>query len=402
VHLRCPFIYWKARLRLLMAFTATAVAIGIMAACSRSATLVTEAASTWNPKAAAAYLDQRAATWALWAPAARDHGTYCVSCHTALPYALSRPVLRKALGERQLSANERALLEDVNKRVRMWDRIGPYYTGDGYDDAKPNESRGTESVLNAFILAIHDAEEGNLSVTTQTAFRNMWGLQQKQGTDKGAWPWLQFGMEPFEAKDSAYYGACLAAVAVGTAPDAYRSAPEMQENIVMLSDYLNREYATQSTMNRVTLLWASAKFPGLISKERRQSIVDEVSDAQQADGGWNLSSLAWPRDSMLRSVLRSLVRSRWRSDGTRQHEGSDAYATAFIAFTLQQAGISNQDPRLQRALSWLRNYQNRDQGSWSSFSLTKHRDPSSNVGRFMDDAATGYAALALSETNNGR
>ncbi|MDQ6701317.1 MAG: hypothetical protein M3Z36_14145, partial [Acidobacteriota bacterium] len=42
---------------------------------------------SWDAKAAAAYLDGRASWWATWPTAARDHGTFCVSCHTAVPYA---------------------------------------------------------------------------------------------------------------------------------------------------------------------------------------------------------------------------------------------------------------------------------------------------------------------------
>ena len=55
--------------------------------------------TTWNRKAAAAALDQRAAWWTTWPNAKRDHDTFCVSCHTALPYALARPLLRQPLGE---------------------------------------------------------------------------------------------------------------------------------------------------------------------------------------------------------------------------------------------------------------------------------------------------------------
>ena len=55
----------------------------------------------WNAKAAAQYLDQRAEWWTTWPNAARDRGTYCMSCHTTLPYALARPALRG------LSANPR-------------------------------------------------------------------------------------------------------------------------------------------------------------------------------------------------------------------------------------------------------------------------------------------------------
>src|SRR5580693_371446 len=68
------------------------------------------ATNSWDRKAAAAYLDQRAGWWMGWQRAARDHETFCVSCHTAVPYAMSRPSLRKSLGEEGPSANERKLL----------------------------------------------------------------------------------------------------------------------------------------------------------------------------------------------------------------------------------------------------------------------------------------------------
>src|SRR6266487_640846 len=50
--------------------------------------------SAWNTKTAAAYLDERETWWMDSKTAARDHGTFCISCHTAAPYALARPALR--------------------------------------------------------------------------------------------------------------------------------------------------------------------------------------------------------------------------------------------------------------------------------------------------------------------
>jgi len=61
-------------------------------------------AKSWDRKAAAAYLDARMNWWESWSSAKRDHETFCVSCHTSLPYALARPALRSAL------AGSRALL----------------------------------------------------------------------------------------------------------------------------------------------------------------------------------------------------------------------------------------------------------------------------------------------------
>jgi len=116
--------------------------------------------TSWNPKSAAAYLDQRERWWMAWPPASRDHATFCVSCHTAVPYALARPALRAALGEKAPSENERRLLESVTKRVRLWKEVTPFYTeSSGLNETL--QSRGTESVLNALIPASADARNAN-------------------------------------------------------------------------------------------------------------------------------------------------------------------------------------------------------------------------------------------------
>jgi squalene-hopene/tetraprenyl-beta-curcumene cyclase len=345
-------------------------------------------AASWNPKAAAAYLDQRQAWWMDWPKAARDHDTFCISCHTAVPYALARPALRSALGEEAPSANERRLLDNVRKRVRLWKEVEPFYSDADRGAYKTVESRGTESVLNAFILASNDARTGQLSADTRSALANMWAEQQTTGTRKGAWQWLRFANEPWEADDSDYYGATLAAIAAGSAPGNYLSTPAIQKNLDMLRDYLNRERAAQPAFNRVVLLWAAAKLPGMLQAEQRRAIIDEVLAKQQADGGWSLSSLA----------------GGWkRHDGTPQETGSDGYATGLVTFALQQVGISRDNAPYQRGVAWLESHQSNTEGFWPSYSLNKseknHLSPDTAL--FMKDAATAYAVLALSESGGG-
>src|SRR5438046_1972844 len=88
----------------------------------------TSAASpAWSAKAAASYLDGRLAWWMGWPSAARDHETFCTSCHTVAPYAMGRPALRAALAEQSVSPTERRLLDNVIKRVRMWKEVAPFY-----------------------------------------------------------------------------------------------------------------------------------------------------------------------------------------------------------------------------------------------------------------------------------
>src|SRR5215212_2628533 len=145
--------------------------------------------TAWKPKAAAAYLDQRATWWASWPNAQRDHGTFCVSCHTALPYALARPSLRQSLGESGPSAAEAALLANVTKRVTMWRDVEPFYPDQTRGVPKTSESRATEAILNAVILARRDAISGSMSEEGRRALDNMWALQMKTGEQTGAWTW---------------------------------------------------------------------------------------------------------------------------------------------------------------------------------------------------------------------
>src|SRR5579862_4645356 len=161
------------------------------------------ASDAWNPKAAASYLDYRASWWITWKNAERDHGTFCVSCHTAVPYELARPALRKTLAEQAPTDSERLIFENVTKRVRMWKEILPPYNDKDYGEHKEVESRATEAVLLAFVLANHDAQTGKLSDDTRSAFDHLWALQQPDGPSKVAWLWQMFDMNPWEGSITA-------------------------------------------------------------------------------------------------------------------------------------------------------------------------------------------------------
>ena len=337
---------------------------------------------TWNPKAAATYLDERQTWWMNWPQAARDHETFCVSCHTVVPYALARPALRSALAELAPSVNERRLLDNVTKRVLLWDSVQPFYSDEKVGQFKTPQSRGTESILNALILASYETRSEEPSEALAKALQNMWFEQQKTGENKGSWFWLNFHTQPWEADDSPYYGATMAAIAVGTAPHNYRSRPEIQGNLRALREYLQRGYQMQSPNNQVLLLWASAKMPGLLTPERQQSLIGSILALQRQDGGWSLSSLV----------------GKWkRGDGTPLETRSDGYATGTITFALQQAGLSPDNAQLKNGLAWLAKNQDRTQGLWPAYSLNKQREPSADAWLFMTDAATAYSVLALTQ-----
>lgn len=336
-------------------------------------------ASTWDPRAAAAYLDQREDWWVRWPGAARDHGTFCISCHTVLPYALARARLDAVL-HAPVGAAESRVTSDVRKRVALWRQARPYYTDEEDGPRKAAQSRGTEAVLNALILATDDAAAGRLSADARAAFDQMWAQQETAGDAAGAWAWLDFGLQPWEMRDAQYFGAAMAALAVGTAPEDYRSRAAIQQPLARLRAYLERNYPTQPLHQRLALLWAATALPGLLTPDRSRSIIDAALRAQNSDGGWSLYALA-PSYRIGSRFLR-----RW----------SDGYATGFVSFVLERAGVPGDNPQLQRALAWLSHNQ-QPRGLWLAYSINQYMDWSTPKGRFMSDAATAYAVLALTE-----
>lgn len=362
------FVGSPGRLTLFIPCVATCLALG-MAAFVPSAHA--DGGASWDSRGAAAYLDKRMSETAY----------QCMSCHTAFPFALARRALRGALDESRPSASERQLLDNVRERVRHW-REAPPILGD--------KERGpaTESVLNALILVSYDAPNRTLGDDTRQALNTMWALQLKSGERAGAWPWFGDGgggEEPWEAYDSQYWGAALAAVAVGTLPPEYQSAPEIQGNLKLLKGYLQRGRHTQSLLNRLSLLWADEKWPGLLTAGQKASVVQEVLSRQRTDGGWSAADL---------------VASSWRRlDGTPQETKSDGFATGMAAFVIRGAGVAGTRSATESAKSWLVRNQDRISGAWRGYSLNKQRDPASDVGKFMSDAATAYSVLALTQGN---
>ena len=58
------------------------VVVGVAAAAAVSVSARQGGPPAWNARAAASYLDGELEWWSTWPNAARDHGTFCVSCHT--------------------------------------------------------------------------------------------------------------------------------------------------------------------------------------------------------------------------------------------------------------------------------------------------------------------------------
>jgi squalene-hopene/tetraprenyl-beta-curcumene cyclase len=334
----------------------------------------------WNAVAAADYLDSREIWWQSWPRAQKDHGTLCISCHTTVPYAMARAGLRQELRETQMAAPEKIMLDSVEKRVSHWSEMTPFYSDAVHGVGKTAEAHATEAVLNAVILTSYDVRKGHLRPITRTALDAAWALQEESGEKAGGWKWQDFHLGPWEGGESGYQGAALLMLEVGDAPDGYASEPGAREHVERLRGYLRREYAAQPLMNHVYVLWASSKVPGLLTADERKALVGSLESLQQEDGGWRLSSMD----------------KKKRLDDSPEPMESDGMATGLVVLALESSGGRSEAAMRRRGLKWLEEHQGKE-GDWYASSLNKKRDPKSDVGRFMSDAATGYAVLALEE-----
>lgn len=339
----------------------------------------TEGGRGWNAEAAAHYLDERAATWKSHHDTQRSHGTACISCHTGLPYLLARPELRRVLGEGTWPGPESALVADVEKRSRLWSEVEPWYS---HTPDKVQESRGTESVLNALVLALRDRDRGAMSPLAEQALEHMWNEQRKDGPERGGWRWLDFGLGPWETTQSEVWGAGLAALAVrasGGSTNAGADAP-----VALLEGYLRHKASEPLNLHsHLGILWASTFWKGLLPPEEQARIAAEVARVQRSDGGFSLERLgSWERH-----------------DASPAHPESDGYATGLATYVLLRHADPTLRPVVDRGLAWLRTHQD-PEGFWPAFSANLSRDKSSEFVRlFMRDAASGYAVLALCEAD---
>ncbi len=294
---------------------------------------------------AAASLDRTAVGWV--------QKKKCGSCHTGWPYLMSRAVLKD---EPTTSLAEvRAFFEG---RITNWDA-----------DEQVKNHQHREIVGTSTALAMHDAQStGRLHPVTKAALDRMWALQRKDG----AWSWPKCSWPPFEVDD--YYGAVLAAVGVGHAPENYARSDSAKTGVEKLRDYLKKTQAP-NLHHRAWLLWAAVRLDGLLGDEEKQSTIRDLLALQRDDGGWSMESLG----------------TEWTGrEGEKANPDapSDGYGTGLVVFVLREAGLPASHDSVRRGKTWLTTNQ-RESGRWFTRSLNGVRQ------HYISDTATVFAVLAL-------
>ncbi len=289
---------------------------------------------------AADFLDSAALQW--------QKQRKCVTCHTNMAYMVARPGISSAAPAHD---QVRAFVEDL-VRTR-WEEHGPRW------DA--------EVVVAAMALASNDAATtGRLHPLARTALDRMWTVQREDG----GFDWLKCDWPPMESDD--HFGATLAAIATGVAPDDYAQTEAARQGLDGIRKYLENN-PPPTLHHQAMILWASSYVDGLADDAANQDTVDKLLALQKEDGGWAVATLGdWER----------------MDDQPQDTDSSDGYGTGFVLYVLRTAGVPAESEAIQRGVAWLKSHQ-RASGRWYTRSLAKDNK------HFLSHAGTAMAVMAL-------
>jgi len=290
--------------------------------------------------AAVRFLDAAALNW--------QKEQNCFACHSDYAYFFARPLVSwKTPAHEQL----RSKLEHLAGHPRNV------------------EYRATEAVMVASTLARNDAlTTGRLHPTTRSALDRMWTMQR----DDGGFDWMKYNQPPSEIDD--HYGATMAAIGVGVAPDDYAETPAAKAGLDKIRAYF-QAHPPAHLHHRAMRLLASLHIDGIMTEPERRQVVEDLFALRKSDGGWAVVTMGdWKR-----------------SDGKpRDLESSDGYGTGFAIYVLRQAGVPAGEPRIQEGIAWLKTHQ-RASGRWFTRSMWKDSK------HYITHVGTAYAILALAE-----
>ena len=328
----------------------TAVVLSVSSTCAEDLTLENAPApvankpdepqiSKFSLDKAANFLDTASLHW--------TRTRKCFTCHTNYSYLMARPAIGDSKAHQQVRAELERLVEET------WSTRGPRW------DA--------EVVMAATTLAINDAATtGKLHSTTRKALDRIWTVQKNDG----GFRWLTCGWPPMESDD--HYGATIALVGVGIAPEDYAKSKLAQEGIAGLKKYLV-DHPAPTLHHEAMVLWAASHVDGLLTAKNKQATIDKILTQQKDDGGWALASLGdWKR----------------ADEKEQDTKTTDGYATGFLVYVLREAGVSHEHQAIQRGIAWLKSNQ-RQSGRWHTRSLNRDNK------HFISHAGTAFAILAL-------
>ncbi|NNE91648.1 MAG: terpene cyclase/mutase family protein [Verrucomicrobiales bacterium] len=303
-------------------------------------------AKEFSPENAARYIDRAALNW--------QKKKNCATCHTNMAYLFARPALSHVLPD---SGEVRTFYES--------------YPGERWVKRPPSDKNGFWAIVVGAGLTFNDLQTtGKLSDVARDTLDRMWTVQREDG----GWKWPDCDYAPLEIDD--HYGATLTAVIVGIAPDNYAETEAAKTGLEKLRTFFKND-PPKSLHHRAMLAWASIRIDGIVSEAERKATLDEILALQLPDGGWSTASFL----------------TDWKGlqnpgDPPLDTKVSDGYGTGFVVILARENGIAADDPRLQKAIGWIKANQ-RESGKWFT------RSPVVEAQHLISNIGSAYVILAL-------
>lgn len=293
--------------------------------------------------AARQYLDDGALSWV------REKS--CVDCHTTGPYLSEMPALSQVLGK----PNEEVLadfIESIPKGTAT--------------ETEKNGHKYVPGSWTAIWCALGLAEwdkhvNGSLSAHTDLALRQMLLRQSPNGS------FVSYGEVEIPHITTDFELTLQAVRALTAAPGWLEGLkdPDLLARVDNLKAWL-RSAEPRNDFDRILRLQLAHYLPDLVTPADRDAALALLSSKQHADGGWSVRDMSAVQDwhfEMSATVV-NLLASLPDADKPE----SDAYMTALAIVLMRQSGVPASDPRIQRALDWLKREQ-RVSGRWWMHSL---------------------------------
>jgi squalene-hopene/tetraprenyl-beta-curcumene cyclase len=296
-------------------------------------------------QAAAKYLELGAVSWV--------RGRTCVNCHTTGPYMTEYTGWARQFGQpnAEVRANfEKAVPAEINE-VKETEKNGhKYYPG------------ATSSVWRSAGLAEWDRRiAGKLSEETERSLRDMFARQSENGA------FVSSGEVEIPHITTDFELSLQAARAITSAPGwlANLKDESLLMRVAKLKEWL-RTSAPKNDFDRVLKLQLAYYLPELVPQSERDAALALLSSKQHADGGWSTRDMSPINDWHFEMSQKVLDIINGLPDAAKPE--SDAYMTSLAIVLMRQNNVPVSDPRIQKALTWLKREQ-RESGRWWMYSL---------------------------------
>lgn len=277
----------------------------------------------------------------------------CYACHSTFTYLPARslidPLADEVMRARILLERIMTMLHDPSQAAQV-----------------KTQHISRVRILAALELARHDAATtGKLAPITRQSLDAMWKLQ----TPQGGIAWLHVGEAPQAIDD--WWPVVMIALGVAAAPESYAETEPAKANLEKLRGWF-RAHPPQTLHERALTLVAHSAIGGILDDKARTGHIEALFAKQQADGGWSMPDIApWER----------------KDKEPLNPAQTDGYATALSVYAIARSGIVPTEPRLKKAVGWIKTHQ-RETGGWFTQSPFARDIISSNTG-------TSFAIQAL-------